>query len=109
MDTIINIFQKNLGVNVKVTNAVRLGKRNSKPRLLKISVDSQQSQAAVLRNCTKLRGKDVPQQLAKVFITPDMTPKERESNKALRAELAELNKDGKNYRIKNGKVVRRSN
>ena len=80
MDVAAKIFQKNLGVSVKVTNAVRLGKRNNKPRLLKISVDSQQSKAAVLQNCTKLRGKEVPQYLAKVFITPDVTPKERESN-----------------------------
>ena len=39
MDVAAKIFQ-NLGVSVKVTNAVQLGKRNNKPRLLKISVDS---------------------------------------------------------------------
>jgi len=108
MDVAAKIFKKNLGVSVKVNNAVRLGKKN-KPRLLKISVDSQQSKAAILRNCTKLRGKEVPQYLAKVFITPDMTPKERESNKALRAKLSELNKDGKNYQIKNGRIMQRNN
>ena len=68
--------------------------------MLKVTVDSEQSKAMVLRNCTKLRGKEIPQNLTKVFITPDMTPKEREKNKALRAQLAELNKDGKNYKIK---------
>ena len=78
MDVAVKIFQKNLGVSVKVTNAVRLGKKSNKPCLLKISVDSEQSKAAVLQNCTKLRGKEVPQHLTKVFITPDMTPKERE-------------------------------
>jgi len=52
MDVAAKIFQKNLEVSVKVTNAVRLGKKSNKPRLLKISVDSQQSKAAVLRNCT---------------------------------------------------------
>ena len=103
-----NIFQKNLGMTVKVTNAVRLGKRNNKPHLLKVSVDSEHSKAAILHNSTKLRGKDVPQCLSKVFITPDMTIKEREKNKYLRAELAELNKDGKKYKIKNGNLVRRN-
>ena len=63
-------------------------------------MESQQSKAAVLQNCIKLWGKEVPHHLSKVFITPDMTPKERENNKALKAELAELNKGGKNYQIK---------
>jgi len=44
-------------------------------------VDSEQSKASVLRNCIKLRGSGIPQSLANVFITPDMTPKEREHNK----------------------------
>ena len=38
-----------------------------------------------------------------------MTPKERECNKSLRNQLADLNKNGKNYRIKNGKIVRKNN
>lgn len=109
IDNISRIFQKNLGVNVKVTNALRLGKKGDKPRLLKITMDSEQSKASVLRNCTKLRGSGVPQSLAKVFITPDMTPKEREHNKSLRAQLAEMNKNGKSFRIKNGKIVRKNN
>ena len=68
--------------------------------MLKVSVDSEHSKAAILCNSTKLRGKDVPQYLSKVFITPDMTIKEREKSKHLRAELAHLNKDGKKYKIK---------
>lgn len=107
INVVSDIFQKGLGVNVKVCNAVRLGKRENKPRLLKVTVDSVQSRATVLRNCTKLRSKDNPENLAKIFITPDMTQKQREANKALRAELAELNKDGRKYKIKNGKIVRR--
>ena len=41
-------IMKLVHVSVKVNNAVRLDKKNNKPRLLKISVDSQQSKAAVL-------------------------------------------------------------
>jgi len=88
---------------------VHLGKRSNKPRLLKISVDSIHSKATILHNCTKLRGKEVLQCLPKVFITPDTTIKERESNKALRNQLAELNKGGKKYKIKNSEIVQRSN
>ena len=91
IEYVSNIFQKSLGVPVKVTNTVRLSKRNNKPHLL--NFDSEHSKAAILCNSTKLRGKDVPQCLSKVFITPDMTIKERGKNKHLRAELAELNKD----------------
>jgi len=67
---------------------------------MKVTVDSEQSKASIIRNCTKLRGSGVPQSLAKVFITPDLTPKEREHNKSLRSQLAELNKNGKKYKIK---------
>jgi len=110
INQVSNIFQKTLGVtSVKVNNAVQLGKRSNKPRLLKISsVDSVLSKASILCNCTKLRGKDVPQYLSKVFITPDMANKDRESNKVLRNQLAELNKDGKKNKIKNGKIVQSS-
>ena len=59
------------------------------------------------KRISKLRGTDTPEYLKSVFITPDLTPKERDTNKALRSKLSELNKDGKVFRIKNGKIVRR--
>ena len=42
-----------------------------------------------------------------IFVTPDLTPKEQETGKKLRAKLKELNKDGRMYQIKNGVIVRR--
>ena len=45
--------------------------------------------------------------IRKVYITPDLTPREQQHNKALRACLAEMNKDGKKYLIKNGRIVQR--
>jgi len=86
-----------------------LGKRGNKPSLLKVSVDSLKSKVSIHRNCTKLRGKDVTESLSKVFITPDMTPKERKCNKSLRNQLGDLDKNGRNYRIKNGQTVQRNN
>ena len=44
----------------------------------------------------------------KVFITPDFTPLEQRQNKALRQQLAAMNKDKKLYVIKNGKIVQRT-
>jgi len=73
-----------------------LGKRSDKPHLLKVSVDSLKSKALILQNCTKLRGQDVPECFSKVFITPDLTLKEREHNKNLRNGLADLNKNVQN-------------
>ena len=99
-----------LQVTTKVTNAVRLGKKintTDKVRLLKITVESEKEKASILRNAFKLRNRELPEHLGKIFITPDMTPKEREENKLLRAKLAEANKSGNNYKIKNGQIVRR--
>ena len=104
---ISSIIDKHLGIPTTITQAKRIGKKREKPRLLKVTVSSSQQKAAVLRNCTKLRKSDVPEDVRRIYITPDLTPKEQALNKALRSELAEKNKDGKKYQIKNGKIVRR--
>ena len=70
-------------------------------------MESEREKATILRNCTKLRAKDNPEDIQKVYITPDLTPREQQHNKALRARLAEMNKDGKKYLIKNGRIVQR--
>jgi len=51
--------------------------------------------ALILRNCTKLRDEKNSDDMKKIFITPDLTPKEQDVNKKLRIELKNLNKDGK--------------
>jgi len=43
-----------------------------------------------------------------LFITPDLTPLEQKKHKALRQQLADMNKPDKVYMIKNGKIVRRN-
>ena len=50
---------------------------------------------------------DFPEDINNIYITPDLTPKEQEHNKALRSKLSEMNKDGNRYRIKNGQIVQR--
>ena len=104
------LFQNYLGAQVSISNASRIGKKcdnTNKPRLLKVTVSSSREKVQVLRNCTKLRSKDNPEEIQSVYITPDLTPKEQKENKALRSQLAELNKSEKLYKIKNGKIVRR--
>ena len=103
INNVTSIFDKYVGVKVKVTNANRIGRRKddqSKPRLIKVSVESERDKAMLLRNCTKLRSKDNPEDIQKVYITPDLTPREQQQNKELRVQLAEKNKNGKKYLIK---------
>ena len=110
INTVTSIFEKYLGVKVKITNANRIGRKKEgqlRPRLTKVSVESEREKAVILRNCTKLRARDIPEEIQNVYITPDLTPREQQHNKALRAQLAEMNKDGKKYWIKNGRIVQR--
>ena len=68
-----------------MTSVVRLGKRiPDRHRLLKVTLDSVSRKIQVLRNAKKLRN---TQNWKEIFITPDMTPREREKNKELREEL----------------------
>ena len=54
ISSISNILLKYIGISVKVEKAFRIGQWKDKPRLLKITVGSEQEKAAVVRNCTKL-------------------------------------------------------
>ena len=109
----VDIFNTYLGAKTSVTRALRLGKKadknTDKPRLMKVMVDTLDSKTFILRNCTKLRSADQSSRYSRIYITPDLTPSEREINRQLRAKLADLNKDSKQYRIKNGKIVPRGN
>ena len=69
-------LNQHLGVSATIANPIRLGQKNSKPRLLRVSVSSDHEKAIILRNCTKLRWKNVPDPFCKVYICPDLTFKE---------------------------------
>ena len=103
-----DILTSHLQVRAHISSAIRLGKKGGpKPRLLKITVEYDGEKAAVLWNLTKLRTSSTPEQLKGIFITPDLTQRQQETNKVLRSELAERNKSGNQYKIKNGRIVRR--
>ena len=55
-----------------------------------------------------LRSKDNPPLVRNIFITPDFTPLEQKRNKALRQQLADMNKTENVYTIKNGQIVRKT-
>ena len=91
---------KFLGAKASIIKAIRLGKKANKPRLLKITVDTLESKIFIVRNCTNLRKADPSSPFAKVLITPDLTPAEREANQQLCLKLKEMNKNGNRYKIK---------
>lgn len=109
-----SIFNEYMGIKPTVVNALRIGKRRDagpdvKPRLLKLTFGSEQDKASLLCNCTKLRNKSNPENVRKVYVTPDLTPQEQQQNKVLRNQLAEMNKGKNKYWIKNSKIVQRVN
>ena len=97
---ITGLLHQHLGYSPTVYNALRLADR---PRLLKVSVTEIQEKYNILRNCYKLRNSKNPTYVHKIFATPDLTPLERKKDKLLRQKLAEMNKDGKTYKIKSAK------
>ena len=69
--------------------------------------DAEHDKAKILHTCTRLSQRENPQEIQKLFITPNLTPREQEVNKKLRTKFKELNKEGNLYRIKNRKTIQR--
>ena len=85
---------------------VRLGKKldSEKPRLLKVTLDSIETKRQVLAKAKTLRNSS-HSDLKKVYVSPDLTPKERDANKKLRDELRSRREKGEEVVIRNGKIV----
>ena len=97
-DTVKAIINQHLSIPASVSNVTRLGKKSDKPHL-RITVATEQDKANILHNCVKIHSVKEPTYLGKVFITPDLTMKEREENKTLRKRLSEM-KESNKYQIK---------
>ena len=94
-------------VTTLFSNAIRIGQKGTKPRLLKVSISSLQDKISILRGKKNLKNEKKPEHVRVVFITPDYTPLEQTKNKSLREKLNDMNKNGNNYMIKNGTIVPR--
>jgi len=90
--------------NFEISKCVRLGKpKNDKPRPLLVTIPDNTIRRQILRNAKNLRNSNTHK---RVFISPDLTPQEREANKQLRQELKRRKDAGDtNLIIKNGKIV----
>ena len=74
---VTSLLTQYVGVTTTITNAIWIGKKPEnleKSRLIKITISSSDDKSAILRNRLKLRNKEYPSHIHKVFITPDMTP-----------------------------------
>ena len=107
INQVSSILDKYNGITPNIQKAFHVGSKGDTPRLLKIMIPTEHDKAFILCYSFKLRSDDNPEDIKKIFITPDLTPKEQKENKKLRAELKEKNKDGNFFRIKNGKITRR--
>ena len=73
-----SILQDYLKIDTQVDTVACIGKRDSeKTRLLKVDVPSEKSKKQVLHNSSKLRDDSNSDWVKKIFITPDLTPKEQ--------------------------------
>ena len=83
---------------------IRLGKREEgRNRLLKVVVDSVKSKRRVLQGAKKLHDNTT---WSNIYITPDHTPKERQTYKDLREELRRRTENGEQRLvIRRGKIT----
>ena len=84
-----------------------MGKRDEKPRLLKVSVALADQKSAILRNKAKLKKDSNPEHIKSIFISPNYMPLEQKKRKALREQLKKMKYVANLYVIKNGSIVRK--
>ena len=94
--------------NIKVQRTTCLGSLrsgSSKPRLLLVELEDVSTKRIILKQATKLKKSST---WPNIYISPDLTPKERSQNKLLRDELKLRRSAGeKDLYIKRGKIVSR--
>ena len=91
--------------DLSIKTIVRLGKKEEgRTRLLKVALESVKRKREILTKAKKLREAE---RWKKVFVTPDLTPKERQQNKVLREELKRRTEEGEECLvIRRGKITR---
>ena len=103
-DTFLELCKISFDLDINITKAVRLGQKlNEKTRSLLVKVDNEESQKQILALAPKLR---FSKTWSKVYIQPDMSPKEREAHKKLYEQLKRRKNQGeRNLIIRHGKIV----
>ena len=100
------VIKDGLRLNARVTKAYRVVKPgHEKPRLLIVGLENAEVKADILKLAPQLRMSD---RWRGVFISPDLTWKEREEGRKLREELRRRTNSGEeDLVIRRGRIVRR--
>ena len=93
---------------LSISSITWLGKSSgNKPRLMLVALDKEQHKRTIIKKATKLRES---RRWNTIYVSPDLTIKEREINKALRDELKRRKENGEqNLIIKRGRIVSKGN
>jgi len=105
LDCLSELFHSEFHIdNVEVTKCIRLGKAiQNKARPVLISVVDSAKRSSILRNASSLCKSEHHKN---VYISPDLTIKERQIAKELRAELKRRRSQGEqNIIIRRGKII----
>ena len=95
-------------VNVKIVEVMRLGKQNNeKPRVLRVSVENLADKRTILSKATSLRNIPNDHKYAYVYIKPNLTPTQQETQKNLYLQLLAVRKKHPTtkYKISRGQIV----
>jgi len=104
-NNLTQLFHSELRIeDVEITKCIRLGKTiQNKARPVLITIPNSNKRSSILRSASSLRKSEHHKD---TFISPDMTPREREAAKELRAELRRRKSHGEvNIIIRRGKIV----
>ena len=80
---------------------------DDKPRLVKIALETLAMKRKILANVTKLRQLPDENKFSKVYVKPDMTPKQIQASKNLWETLQRTKREDPHhiYKIKKGEII----
>ena len=99
-----DVIKAGMNLNIHPTRSFRVGKKlDDRPRLLIVTLDSAETKIELLKMAPQLRYLTT---WKRIYVTPDLSKKEREEGKRLREELAARRQTGEtNLVIKRGRIV----
>lgn len=102
----IKCLSSQLGIeHLEINNFFRLGRRSNKPRPLKITCKDKYQRSCLLRAAFKIPQLDATLGFRRVFIKPDLSPKEQEADRQLRQEFFRRREAGERVAIRRGCII----
>ena len=106
----ITHLSSNLGVpDLQIGSCFRLGRRSSRPRPIKLVCRSSKQRADLLQSVYQIPKLESNLGFRRIFIKPDLSPKEQEADRRLRKELKTRREKGERVLIRNGCIVEMDN